>query len=52
MNLHPDSERHLTVTRQFLDAGYERLALINAGPDVDGFLDFAREQLIPRIRRS
>jgi G6PDH family F420-dependent oxidoreductase len=46
----PDPERHLAVAQQFLDAGYDRLALVNAGPDTDGFFDFAREQLISRIR--
>ena len=46
----PDPDRHLAVVQQFLDAGYNRLALINAGPDTDGFFDFAQDQLIPRIR--
>jgi hypothetical protein len=46
----PDPDRHLAVAQQFIDAGYQRLALINAGPDTDGFLDFAQDQLISRIR--
>lgn len=48
----PDPDRHLAVARQFTDAGYDRLALINAGPDTDGFLDLARDELIPGLRQA
>lgn len=46
----PDVARHVEVARQFADAGYDRLALINAGPDVDGFLDFFIKELAPELR--
>ena len=46
----PDPARHLDVAQQFIDAGFDRLALISAGPDVDGFLDFAGEHLIQPVR--
>ena len=40
----PDVETQLAAARPFVDAGYDHLALINAGTDVDGFFDhFARE---------
>jgi G6PDH family F420-dependent oxidoreductase len=46
----PEPQRHLDVAKQFSDAGFDRLALINAGPDVDGFLDFAGEHLLEPLR--
>jgi G6PDH family F420-dependent oxidoreductase len=46
----PDTERHLAVTRPFVDAGYDHLALINAGPDVDGFFEHASSELIGALR--
>jgi len=46
----PDVERHVEVVRQFTDAGFDRIALMNAGPDPDGFIDFFRSTLAPRLR--
>jgi len=46
----PDVARHLTVARQFADAGFDHLALINAGPDVDAFLDFYAAELAAPLR--
>src|SRR6195952_456670 len=46
----PDTARHLAVTQPFVDAGYDHLALINAGPDVDGFFDHAASELIGAVR--
>lgn len=46
----PDVEAHLGVARQFADAGYDRLALINAGPDPDGFFDFFASELSAPVR--
>ena len=46
----PDVERHVEVVRQFTDAGFDRIALLNAGPDPDGFVDFFRSTLAPRLR--
>jgi G6PDH family F420-dependent oxidoreductase len=40
-----DVERYVEITRQFVDAGFDRLALVNAGPDVDGFFDFFASEL-------
>jgi len=36
----PDPEAHIAVVRRFADAGFDHLALVNAGPDMDGFFDF------------
>ncbi|MDL5154689.1 TIGR03557 family F420-dependent LLM class oxidoreductase [Actinomycetospora termitidis] len=46
----PDLDRHLEVTKPFVDAGYDHLALINAGPDVDGFFEHAANGLIEEAR--
>lgn len=46
----PDTARHLAVAQPFVDAGYDHLALINAGSDVDGFLDHAAAELIGAAR--
>ena len=46
----PDAERHLAVARPFAEAGYDHLALVNAGPDVDGFFEHASSELIGALR--
>jgi len=43
--------RHVEVAREFADAGYDRLALTNAGPDMNGFFDFFTKELAPELRR-
>jgi G6PDH family F420-dependent oxidoreductase len=46
----PDPERHLEVAKQFADAGFDHLALLNAGPDPDGFFDFFARDLAEPLR--
>ncbi|MGW4462584.1 TIGR03557 family F420-dependent LLM class oxidoreductase [Micromonospora sp. NPDC004704] len=46
----PDPEAHVRAVQGYLDAGYDRLVLLNAGPDPDGFLDFFERDLADRIR--
>ncbi len=46
----PDASDHLTVAQQFVDAGFDNLALVNAGPDPDGFFDFFAKELDEPIR--
>lgn len=46
----PDVEQHLVVAQQFVDAGFDHLALINAGPDPDGFFDFFATELAEPVR--
>ncbi len=45
-----DVERFVEVTREFVDAGFDRVALVNAGTDVDGFFDFFAQELAEPIR--
>ncbi|MFT2817523.1 TIGR03557 family F420-dependent LLM class oxidoreductase [Leifsonia sp. A12D58] len=48
----PDVERHLEVIGRFTDAGFDHVALNNAGPDPDGFFDFFERELRPRLVTS
>ncbi|WP_326686757.1 MULTISPECIES: TIGR03557 family F420-dependent LLM class oxidoreductase [unclassified Streptomyces] len=46
-----DPKRFLEVARPFAEAGFDRLVLMNAGPDPDGFMDFYRSELAGPLRR-
>lgn len=46
----PDASKHIAVAQQFVDAGYDHLALINAGPDPVGFFDFFASELAEPLR--
>ncbi len=47
----PDPERHLQAIQKYLDAGFDHLTLLAVGPDQDGFLDFWRKELAPRVQK-
>lgn len=47
----PDPERYAAAVRRHLDAGFDRIVLMNAGPDPDGFLDFYARELDAPLRR-
>ncbi|CAM2754999.1 MULTISPECIES: TIGR03557 family F420-dependent LLM class oxidoreductase [Streptomyces] len=46
-----DPARYLEVARPFADAGYDRLVLMNAGPNPRGFFDFCEAELLGRLRQ-
>lgn len=46
----PDPQRHIEAVRTFSEAGFDRLALVNAGPDPDGFFDFYAAELAEPLR--
>jgi G6PDH family F420-dependent oxidoreductase len=46
----PDGKRHLQVAQQFVDAGFDHLVTMNAGPDPDGFIDFFASELAAPLR--
>ena len=46
----PDVARHLEVAQRYVDAGFDHLVLMNAGPDPQGFLDFFTGQLDQPLR--
>lgn len=46
----PDVKRHLQVAQQYVDAGFDHVVTMNAGPDLDGFLDFFASELATPLR--
>jgi hypothetical protein len=46
----PDPARHVEAVRTYADCGFDRLVLMNAGPDPDGFLDFFAKELAAPLR--
>ncbi|MCW2542434.1 MAG: class F420-dependent oxidoreductase [Frankiales bacterium] len=46
----PDPQRHLQMAQRYVDAGFDRLVLLNAGPDPAGFTEFFRDQLSKPLR--
>lgn len=46
-----DPERYIEVARSYVDAGFDRLVMQNAGPDPDGFIDFCQREFDGRLRR-
>ncbi|GAA2434720.1 TIGR03557 family F420-dependent LLM class oxidoreductase [Streptomyces macrosporus] len=45
-----DPDRFVAAAQRFVDAGFDRLVMQNAGPDPDGFMDFYSGELDRRIR--
>lgn len=45
----PDPARYVEVAQRFVDAGFDRLVMQNAGPDPDGFIDFYQRELASRV---
>lgn len=46
----PDPKRHLEVAQEFVNAGFDHLVAMNAGPDPDGFVDFFARELAAPLR--
>ncbi len=47
----PDPAVHLAAIKEFADAGFDHIALLNGGPDPDAFFDFFADQLKPQLAR-
>jgi G6PDH family F420-dependent oxidoreductase len=45
----PDPERHIAAIRKYLEAGFDHIVLLGAGPDQEGFLGFWQKELKPRL---
>ncbi|WP_067674936.1 TIGR03557 family F420-dependent LLM class oxidoreductase [Nocardia miyunensis] len=45
-----DPEAYVEAARPYVDAGFDHLVLMNAGPDPDGFIDFYHDTLDDRLR--
>jgi len=50
MSCGPDLDAHVQGAKEFADAGFDHLTLLNAGPDVDGFLAVCESDLIEKVR--
>lgn len=46
----PEPEAHLQVIQQFLDVGFDAIAVVQVRDDKDGFIDFWQSELAPRLR--
>jgi G6PDH family F420-dependent oxidoreductase len=45
----PDPEKHIEGIKKFIDAGFEHIAVLQAGPDQEGFIRFWSDELKPRL---
>jgi G6PDH family F420-dependent oxidoreductase len=49
----PDVKRHVDAIRQFSDAGFDRIALVQVGGDHQTeFIEWAAEELLPALRAA
>lgn len=46
----PDADQHVAKAATFAEAGFDRLVLLNAGPDQHAFLEAAGDGLLDRVR--
>ena len=44
-----DPEAHLDAIRKYLDAGYEYVYVHQVGHEQDGFFDFYRREVLPKL---
>jgi G6PDH family F420-dependent oxidoreductase len=47
----PDPERHVASVRKYVEAGFDHIVLLGAGPDQEGFLNFWQKELKPRLSK-
>jgi G6PDH family F420-dependent oxidoreductase len=45
----PDPERHVEVISKYLEAGFDRVYVNQIGPEQEGFFQFFRDELRPRL---
>jgi G6PDH family F420-dependent oxidoreductase len=45
----PDPQPHLAAIRKYIDAGFDHICFTGIGPDQEGFVHFAKEQLLPEL---
>jgi G6PDH family F420-dependent oxidoreductase len=45
----PDPEKHVAAIQAFVDAGYDEVYVNQIGDDQEGFLDFYKQELLPRF---
>ena len=47
----PDPERHVEGIRQYAEAGFENIAVVQVGDDQEGFLHFWQKEVVPGCSR-
>lgn len=48
----PSAQAHLDAIRQFADAGFDHILLVQVGPDQDYFFEMFERELAPELRRD
>ena len=48
--LGPDPDKHLESIREYIEAGYDHLYIHQIGPDQEGFFEFYRDEVLPKLR--
>ena len=46
----PDPKNHLEALQEYADAGYEHVCVHQVGPDQEGFMQFYKREIFPRLR--
>ena len=46
----PDPKDHLEALQEYADAGYEQVCVHQVGPDQEGFMQFYKREIFPRLR--
>lgn len=46
----PDPKVHIEALRQYLDAGFDELYVLQIGPDQEGFFSFFADNVLPELR--
>jgi hypothetical protein len=45
----PDPKPHIELIRKYRNAGYDQVYVHQIGPDQEGFFNFYRQEVIPRL---
>jgi alkanesulfonate monooxygenase SsuD/methylene tetrahydromethanopterin reductase-like flavin-dependent oxidoreductase (luciferase family) len=45
----PDPERHLEAIREYIDAGYDEVYVLQIGPEQQGFFWFYEKEILPKL---
>jgi len=46
----PDPAKHIAEVRKYAEAGFDHIYVHQVGPDQEGFLDFYRREVLPKVR--
>ncbi|MCX9193306.1 LLM class F420-dependent oxidoreductase [Carbonactinospora thermoautotrophica] len=48
----PDPDRHVRTLKQYVAAGFDEVYVGQIGPEQEGFFEFYRDQVLPRVRAA